>query len=61
MKKSIYDFLNEINDNFSEIYVETFIVKYYANYGIKNMGKYLKKSKKILFKKINQYIKKKGY
>lgn len=57
MKNNKNEFLEEITTNFSNLFVETFIIRYLNEYNKKYLYKNFIKAKKILNKKIAKIIK----
>lgn len=59
MNKEIDNFLNEFTDNFSDLLVETFFIRYIGMYGNKNISESINKLKILLMNKIDIKINKK--
>lgn len=54
MKKKDDVFVKEITDKFSELFTETFFIRYLADYDINNIIDVITKTKKELEKKVNK-------
>ncbi len=52
-------FLNEITNNFSELYVEVFTTRYFQNFNVATFEKDFEKSLTILEKKLKNRFKRK--
>lgn len=59
MNKERIEFLEEITENFSTLFVETFYLRYLDQFGDKNILKDINYTKDILLKKIDEKINKK--
>lgn len=59
MEKNIDVFLEEITDNFSKLFVETFIMRYLVDYDKKYLLHSIELAKDKLDYKINKYFKQK--
>lgn len=56
MKNNVEDFIEEITTNFSELFVETFFIRYLSDYDVNDLEKVLKKLKVKLNSKINDRL-----
>lgn len=56
MNKKINDFTEEITDKFSELYVETFLIRYLSEFPEQKLIMTLKNSQDILMQKIKTQI-----
>lgn len=59
MKKEINDFIEEITSKFSELYIETFFLRFQKEFGKNELNKALIEANKILNVKIKRKIKSK--
>ena len=59
MKNDINDFVEEITSNFSELFVETFFLRYLSTFKKDDLLETIFKSQKILNKKLDKKIKNK--
>lgn len=59
MNKETIEFLEEITENFSTLFVETFYLRYLDQFGDKNILKDINYTKDMLLKKIDEKINKK--
>lgn len=59
MKKNINDFNEEITSNFSELFIETYFIRYLSEYSKDDLLENTKKVKELLLKKLNKNLKKK--
>lgn len=59
MKKNINDFNEEITSNFSELFIETYFIRYLSEYSKDDLLDNTKKVKELLLKKLNKNLKKK--
>ena len=54
MEKEIEKFLEEYTDKFSELFVQTFLIRYHDNFGKKELDKSIKILKNLLIQKIEK-------
>ncbi len=59
MKNDTKKFVNEITDNFSELFVETFFIRYLKDFQIDGLIENIIISQDMLTEKINKYFLKK--
>lgn len=52
MKKEIENFINEITTNFSELFVETFLLRYFSNFDKRYLLETINRTKYLLNLKI---------
>jgi len=57
MKKELNEFIEEITNNFSELFVETFFIRYLSDYSKNDLLDVIQETKKILDIKLENNIK----
>lgn len=56
MKEEINIFVDEITTNFTELFVETFFIRFLSDFGNQELTKSLKNAGEVLCKKISKKI-----
>lgn len=59
MKKNIHSFIEEITNNFSELFIETFMIRYLSDYSKEELLENIDRTKTELKKKIDKGFKNK--
>lgn len=59
MKKDIHSFIEEITNNFSELFIETFMIRYLSDYSKEELLENIDRTKTELKKKIDKGFKNK--
>ena len=56
MEKDLKKFITEFSNNFSELYVETFLLRYHSEFDINNLELVFKVCYEETMQKINKYF-----
>ena len=56
MEKNVEVFVKEFTDNFSELFVESFFIRYMSNGSEKDLLIAIKEAKKLLNQKLNRFF-----